>query len=80
MMKPATIAKKLAIVMMATSRCGDVAQLVGEHALELVRLEPVEQPLRSRRPTACLGLRPVANAFGMSASARSRSAASAGRR
>ena len=42
------MAKKLASVMTRTSRLADVRELVGEHALDLLRLEPLPEALGDR--------------------------------
>ena len=45
---------------------GDVGELVREHALDLLGLEPVSTGPAVTATAACFGLRPVANAFGTS--------------
>ena len=47
---------------------GDVAELVGQHGLELLVVQPVHQAAR-RADDRVVGLRPVAKALGMSISA-----------
>ena len=54
----ASIEKKLAIVMISTSRLRDVRELVREHALDLARLEPLPEARASPRPPRASGCGP----------------------